>query len=73
MLTDLDHVVSLDHVEELVLVRVDVEQRVERINLLDDRERAGHVLSVLALTKNTAPANDKRSPPLASRLYPGRP
>src|SRR5215211_1403776 len=40
LLSDPEHMLSLDHVEELVLVRVDVEPRVERIDLLDDREGA---------------------------------
>jgi hypothetical protein len=37
-LTDSEHMLSLDHVEELVLIRVDVERSVERIFLFDDRE-----------------------------------
>jgi hypothetical protein len=37
--SDREDVVALDDVEELVLIRVDVQRRVERINLLDDRER----------------------------------
>ncbi len=32
------HVLALDHIEELVLVRMDVSRSVERIYLLDDRE-----------------------------------
>ena len=38
VLTDKEHVLALDHVEEFVLIRVDVQRRVERIYLLDDRE-----------------------------------
>jgi hypothetical protein len=44
LLPDREHMLSLDHVEELVLVRVDVQRRVERIDLLDDREGAGRAL-----------------------------
>ena len=35
---------SLDHVEELVLVRVDVQRRVEWVDLFDDREGTGRAL-----------------------------
>jgi hypothetical protein len=45
LLTDLEDVLALDHVEELVLVRVHVQRRVERIDLLDDRECAGRRLA----------------------------
>jgi hypothetical protein len=38
LLTDSEHVVPLDHVEELVLVRMNVERSVERVYLFDDRE-----------------------------------
>jgi hypothetical protein len=38
-LTDSEYVLSLDDVEELVLIRVDVKRRIERIRLFDDRER----------------------------------
>ena len=41
VLTDLKHMLSLDHVEKLVLIRVDVERSIERIYLFDDRERTG--------------------------------
>ena len=39
VVTDLEHVLSLDHVEELVLIRVYVKGSIERIHLFDDRER----------------------------------
>ena len=39
VLTDLEHVLPLDHVEEFVLIRVYVEGGIERIYLFDDRER----------------------------------
>ena len=39
VLTDSEHVLSLDDVEELVLIRVYVERSIERIFLFDDRER----------------------------------
>ena len=39
VLTDSEHVLSFDHVEELVLIRVYVEGSIERIFLFDDRER----------------------------------
>jgi len=35
---------SLDHVEELILVRVYMQRRVERIDFLDNRERACRAL-----------------------------
>ena len=41
VLTDSEHVLPLDHVEELILIRVHVEGSVERIYLLEDRERTG--------------------------------
>ena len=40
LLADEEHVLALDHIEKLVLIRVDVKRRVERIYLLDDRECA---------------------------------
>ena len=33
-----EQMLPLDHVEELILIRVDVQRRVERIDLLNDRE-----------------------------------
>jgi hypothetical protein len=39
VLPDSEHVLPLDHIEELVLVRVHVEGSIERIYLFDDRER----------------------------------
>ena len=39
VVTDSEHVLSLDHVEELVLIRVYVKGSIERIHLFDDRER----------------------------------
>jgi hypothetical protein len=41
VLTDAKHVLPLDHIEELVLIRVYMEGSIERIHLFDDRERAG--------------------------------
>jgi hypothetical protein len=40
LVPDPEDVLALEHVEELVLVLVDVKRRVERLDLLDDRERA---------------------------------
>ncbi len=45
-LADREHVLALEHVEELVLALVDVERRVrERGNLLEERERAAGALA----------------------------
>ncbi len=40
LVSDLEHVVSFEHVEQLVLVLVDMERRVEWLDLLDDGECA---------------------------------
>jgi len=44
VLTDSEHVLPLDHVEQLVLIRVYMEGSIERIYLFDDRERTGRGL-----------------------------
>ena len=66
VVTNPKQMLSLDDVEKLVLIRVYVEG-VSSGSTSSMIANAPAVVSVVALTRKTAPANDRRSPAVASR------